>query len=74
MKISIKKGYYCIEKLDVVLCRRPARLTKEDLDAIINAFKNKQMFTTHSKQSFTKRLQFLNMTKYFGKTKIFVKQ
>ena len=35
---------------DIFLCRGPARVTKGDMDAIINAFKNKHTLTINSKQ------------------------
>ena len=46
---SIQKEKSLQKMLDIFLCRRPARVIKEDLDAIINAFKNKPMFTIHSR-------------------------
>ena len=51
-----KRRNRCIEQLDIFLCRRPARVTKEDLDTIINTFKNKQTLTVHSRQSIKKNM------------------
>ena len=40
------KSYY-IEQLNELLCRRNINMIKEDMDIIINTFKNKKAFTIH---------------------------
>ena len=42
---------HCIQQLDLLLCRRNTKVTKKDVDVIMNAFKNENTFTMHSRQS-----------------------
>lgn len=43
-----------MKPLAIFLCKIPARVTKENLCAIINAFEHKKAFATHSKESIKK--------------------
>ena len=40
-----------IRQLDLLLCRRNTKVTKKDVDVIMNAFKNENTFTMYSRQS-----------------------
>ena len=37
----------CIKQSDILLCRIKTNITKEDMDLIMNAFKNKKAFKIH---------------------------
>ena len=59
-----KTRNHCIQPLDLLLCRGNTKVTTEDIDIIMNAFKNKNIFTMHSRQSMGNMLQLLMMRKY----------
>ena len=64
---ACRRKNHCIEHIDVLLCRRHTNITKEDMDIIMNAFKDKKTFTIHSRHSIKNTLQLLKMKKCFGK-------
>lgn len=57
---------------DIFLCRGPARVTKGDMDAIINAFKNKHTLTINSRQWIQKALWLSNLKRNSKKCNICV--
>ena len=64
-KYPYKRRNHCIEQFDIYLYSRPARVTKANLDAIINALKNKQTFTIHSRPAVKRNITAFKYKKLF---------